>query len=118
MRSARAAIGALAGIDLVFAALLARRHPLPDWAFGESEGVWRGWAVGNLLAYTAVQASVAARPTPAGYRAVALLRGQVVPAHLARWHLNPDRALQSAVGAATNATVAGLVWRASRHAGG
>ena len=113
MKTARLAIGALAGIDLVFAGLLARRHPLPDWAFGDSEGVWRTWAVGNLLAYTAVQAAVAARPSPAGYRAVALLRGQVVPAHLARWHLNPDRALQSAIAATANATVATMAWHAA-----
>ena len=109
----RLAAGALAGVDLVYAVLLARRHPLPDWVFGPSDGVWRGWAVGNLLAYTAVQGVVAARPTPAGYRALALLRGQLVPAHLARWHLNPDRAVQSALAGGVNATIAALAWQAA-----
>ncbi len=116
MMVARSAIGVLAGVDLVYAVLLARRHPLPDWAFGESEGVWRGWAVGNLLAYTVVQAGVAARPSAAGYRAVALLRGEVVPAHLARWRLNPDRRLQSGAGALVNGVVAALAWRAADRA--
>ncbi len=111
--AARVAAGVLAGVDLVYALLLARRHRLADWAFGESAGVWRDWAVGDLLAYTVVQASVAARPTPAGLRAVALLRGQVVPAHLAHWRLAPDRAAQSAIAASANAAVALLSWRAA-----
>jgi hypothetical protein len=112
---ARAAVGALAAIDLVYAVLLARRHRLPEWAFGESSGVWRDWAVGNLLAYTAVQAAVAARPTPAGLRAVALLRGQVVPAHVARSRLSPERAGQSALAGTVNAGVAALAWQAARQ---
>ena len=114
--AARVAAGALAAVDLVYAVLLARRHRLPDWAFGESAGVWRDWAVGDLLAYAAVQAAVAARPTPAGLRAVALLRGQVVPAHVARGRLSPDRALQSALAGALNAGVAALAWRVAGSA--
>jgi hypothetical protein len=109
----RGASAGLAAVDLAYGVLLARRSRLPDRLFGESEGVWRGWAVGDLLGYTAVQAYVAARPSPAGFRALALLRGQLVPAHLARWHLDPARAAQSAVAATVNGAVALLAWRAA-----
>ena len=115
-RTVRLVLTALAVGDLAFAILLARRYRLADWAFGESEGIWRTWAVGDLVAYAAVQGAVAARPTPAGLRAVAFLRGQLVPAHAGRALLNADRAAQSVALGAGNAAVAVLAWHASRTA--
>jgi hypothetical protein len=114
LRTVRLVLAALAAGDLVFALLLARRHGLADWAFGESEGTWRTWAVGDLLAYAAVQGAVAARPTPAGLRATAFLRGQLVPAHAGRALLNRARARQSAAIATMNATVAMAAWQAAK----
>ena len=114
LRRVRLVLAALAAGDLVFALLLARRHPIADRAFGESDGIWRTWAVGNLIAYAAVQGAVAARPTPAGLRAVAFLRAQLVPAHAGRAVLNGARAGQSAALGTGNAAVAAAAWAASR----
>jgi hypothetical protein len=115
MRAVRLVLAALAAGDLVFAILLARRHRLADRAFGESEGIWRTWAVGDLIAYAAVQGAVAARPSPAGLRAVAFLRAQLVPAHAGRALLNRSRAAQSAAIGTINATVALAAWRAANR---
>lgn len=113
VRRVRLVLSVLAAGDLVFAILLARRHRLADWAFGESAGIWRTWAVGDLVAYAAVQGVVAARPSRAGLRAVAFLRGQLVPAHAGRAVLNPTRATQSAAIGVMNATVSVAAWRAA-----
>jgi hypothetical protein len=115
MRTVRLVLAALAAGDLAFAILLARRHRLADWAFGSSEGIWRTWAVGDLVAYAAVQGVVAARPPPAGRRAVAFLRAQLVPAHAGRALLNPARTAQSAAIGTMNATVAINAWQAAEQ---
>lgn len=113
LRAVRLLVSTLAAGDLAFAILLARRHHLADRLFGESEGIWRTWAVGDLVAYAAVQGAVAMRPTPAGLRAVAFLRGQLVPAHAGRALLNRARAGQSAALGAGNAAVALATWAAA-----
>ena len=110
---ARGTAAGLAAADLAFGVLLARRSRLLDWLLGPSEGIWRFWGIGDLFGYAAAQAAIAARPTPGNLRALAMLRGQLVPADAMRALRAPDKRGQSVLIGLFNAGTAMVAWRAS-----
>ena len=111
---ARGTAAGLAVADLAFGVLLARRSRLLDWLLGPSEGIWRFWGIGDLFGYAAAQVAVAARPTSGNLRALAMLRGQLVPADVMRGLRAPDKRGQSVLIGVFNAGTAVVAWRASK----
>lgn len=73
----------MAAADIGLAALVRRRARAVEPLFGTDGELYPVWAEAALVGWAAVQASAALRPTPAGARRLALVRGLLVPGGLA-----------------------------------
>ena len=73
----------MAAADVGLAALVRRRARAVEPLFGADGELYPVWAEAALLGWAGVQATAAVRPTPAGARRLALVRGLLVPGGLA-----------------------------------